>query len=281
MSLVASALTVGYEDRVVLENLDFQVTAGEFSCLLGPNGAGKSTLVRALAGTLPVTGGEVCLGGEALHSLSPRQRAQRIGYLPQEIHPSFSLTVRESVDLGVRVAGRKVAVESKLDKRAGRSGAVAEALQQVDAEDLAERRLDELSGGERRRVLLAGVLAQQPQFLLLDEPASMLDLGHQAELFNLMRRLSRQGLGVLCVTHDLNLAGRFADRLHLLGGPSQLQSGTPTEILSDSVIRNTFGPHFQLIETPDGPPAVLPAAYQSLGESLAGEEEGQHGPRRR
>ena len=250
MSLVASDLTVGYEDRVVLENLDFQVTAGEFSCLLGPNGAGKSTLVRALAGTIPSSDGSVKLAGKELCGLSPRQRAQKIGYLPQEIHPSFSLTVRESVDLGARVANRM--------------GATEVALQQVDAEDLAERRLDELSGGERRRVLLAGVLAQQPEFLLLDEPASMLDLGHQAELFNLLRLLSRQGLGILCVTHDLNLGGRFADRLHLLAPESQLQSGTPAEILSDGPIRNTFGPHFQLIETPSGPPAVLPAAYQNF-----------------
>jgi len=258
MNLVANDLTVGYENRVVLENLNFQVRTGEFSCLLGPNGAGKSTLVRALAGTLPVTSGEVYLDGQPLHLFSPRQRAQQIGYLPQEIQPSFSLTVRESVELGARVAGR--------------SGALDQALHQVDAEGLAERRLDELSGGERRRVLLAGVLAQQPQFLLLDEPASMLDLGHQAELFELLGQLSHQGLGILCVTHDLNLGGRFADRLHLLAPNSQLRSGAPTEILADGPIRNTFGPHFQLIETSNGPPAVLPAVRQSL----TGEAKGRH-----
>ena len=243
MALEASSLTVGYGDTLILRNIHFRVEAGSFSCLLGPNGAGKSTLLRALVGTHPSQGMRK-LDGAPMTELGPRKKAQLLGYLPQEIQPAFSLTVAESVELGARVAAKPVSIESS--------------LRSVDAKDLLHRHLNELSGGERRRVLLAGVLAQQPRYLLLDEPAAMLDLGHQAELFDHLRKLSKRGLGILCVTHDVNLAAQFADQLHFLTPSAKILSGTPTELLTDAPLRETFGHRFEILPRENHVPVIVP-----------------------
>jgi len=243
MVLEATGLTVGYGDTLILRDIHFRVEAGSFSCLLGPNGAGKSTLLRALVGTHPSQGNRK-LDGEAMTELSPRKKAQLLGYLPQEIRPSFPLTVAESIELGARVAVNPISIEAS--------------LRSVDAEAFLHRHLNELSGGERRRVLLAGVLAQQPRYLLLDEPAAMLDLGHQAKLFDHLRQLSKNGLGILCVTHDINLAAQFADQLHFLTPTAKILSGTPAELLTDAPLRETFGHRFEILPRENHVPVIVP-----------------------
>ena len=239
-----------------MEDVDFQLEPGRFDVLAGANGAGKSTLLQILAGLLSPSSGEVHLDDLPIRDLPLAARARRIGFLPQEIMPSFRYTVAETVALGARVAGTGHWFDREQNRMTQR--AVEEALEQVEALDLRHRQLQELSGGERRRVCIASVLAQRPQYLLLDEPASMLDLHHQSELYALLRRLAQDGLGIGCVTHDWNLAIGFADRLTVLHDASILASGPPERILTAELLEQVFGSHFTILSRPDGRPAVVP-----------------------
>lgn len=210
-----------------------------------------SRATRATRATRASQVSSVNVDGDALERLTPRARAQRIGFLPQEIEPSFSFRVSESVELGARVAAsRRGMAES--------SAVIAAALQAVDAIHLVERRLNELSGGERRRVLLASVLAQQPKYLVLDEPTAMLDLEHQVQLFEVLRARCDAGMGVVVVTHDLNLAAQWADHLLLLHHGRIAAQGTPRQVFVRETLSGVFGSRFQLLETPDGRPVLVP-----------------------
>lgn len=247
MALIGRALRAGYGGCAVLDGVDLTLEAGRFLCLLGPNGAGKSTLARALCGLLAAgEGASVQVDAEGFDQLGPRARAQRIGFLPQEVEPGFSFRVDEAVELGARVA----------EPRPDRAKVLA-ALAAVDTEHLAERRLDALSGGERRRVLLASVLAQEPRYLVLDEPTSMLDLEHQVGLFEVLRARCDAGLGVLVVTHDLNLAAQWADDLVLLNRGRIAAQGRPHEVLTTEVMTPVFGSRFRLLQS-EGRPVVVP-----------------------
>lgn len=240
----------------MLEGLDFELEPGRFDVIVGANGVGKSTLLRALAGLLPLRGGLVELDGQALGRMPMAERAQAIGFLPQEIQPAFQYTVEQAVALGARVAGHGHWFDRK--HRADAVSAVTKALELVDAVELRARPLAELSGGERRRVLIASVLAQEPKYLLLDEPAAMLDLHHQAELFRLLARLADGGLAVGCVAHDWNLAVGFAHRLTVLKDGGVLASGDPSEQLRPEILREVYGDSFELLFHEDGRPVVVP-----------------------
>jgi len=263
MELRADALQLAYPasagqvKRPVLSGVDFQLDLGRFQALAGPNGAGKSTLMRALVGLHAPESGRVLLDGEPLETRSMAERARIIGYLPQEVQPHFHFSVRDCVLLGVRVQEQSPWFESAPSPTA--LAAIDRALDLVDALDLRERQLHELSGGERRRVLLASVLAQEPRFLLLDEPAAMLDLSHQAALFALLKRLAQeQNLGVLCVSHDWNLAATFADQLTILHDGGVHASGAPAELMTEQVLTPLFGDRFTLLPRPGHPPVLLP-----------------------
>lgn len=247
MALIGRALRAGYGGCAVLDGVDLALDPGRFLCLLGPNGAGKSTLARALCGLLPPgAGASVQVDEERLEQLGSRARAQRIGFLPQEVEPGFSFRVDETVELGARVA------QPRPDH-----ASIFSALAAVDAEHLAERRLDALSGGERRRVLLASVLAQEPRYLVLDEPTAMLDLEQQVGLFEVLRTRCEAGLGVLVVTHDLNLAAQWADDLVLLDRGRIAAQGRPHEVLTAEALTPVFGSRFRLLNA-DGRPVVVP-----------------------
>lgn len=263
MELRADALRLAYPAsagqvaRPVLDGVAFQLLPGRFQALAGPNGAGKSTLMRALVGLHAPLAGVVTLDGQPLQELAMAQRARVIGYLPQEIQPHFRFSVKDCVLLGVRVQEQSPWFENKPSPSA--LAAIDRALDLVDALDLRDRQLHELSGGERRRVLLASVLAQEPRFLLLDEPAAMLDLSHQAALFALLKRLAQeQDLGVLCVSHDWNLAATFADHLTILHDGGVHASGAPAALMTDEVLRPLFGDRYTLVPRPGHPPVLLP-----------------------
>lgn len=257
MALEARGLSAAWPGvGEVLRAVTLRLEPGTLTALVGPNGAGKSTLLRALAGLLRPTAGEALLSGRALQSWPLAERARHLGFLPQEIQPAFSFTAEEAVALGARVAGHARWSDPGLTNE-GRA-AVARALAAVGAGHLSNRRLDQLSGGERRRVLVASVLAQEPRWLLLDEPAAMLDLHHQAGLFRMLRGLADGGLGVLCATHDLNLAARSAQRMILLDGGAVTADGPPAQLLRDPALRRAFAGEFELLEDASGLPAVLP-----------------------
>lgn len=257
MPLAARCVRAGYPGGPdVLLAADLVLEPGTFLALLGPNGSGKSTFLRVLAGLLPQRSGAVELDGAPVAALRPRARARRIGFLPQEVQPAFPFNAEEAVALGARVAGHGHWFETRPGPDARR--AVAAALDAVGAGDLASRPLDALSGGERRRVLVASVLAQEPDYLLLDEPAAMLDLHHQADLFGTLRELAHGGLGVLCVTHDFNLAAAFADELALLDRGRVVVRGPAREVLDEAHLRPLFGLRFALLARGGAAPAVVP-----------------------
>ncbi len=268
MALKSTALIAGYRGREVLHSVSLELEPGQLVCLLGPNGSGKSTLVRALCGILPHASGTVAVDGAHFSQLSTSERVRKIGFMPQEVSPGFSFSVREAVALGVRCAAQDLRSGSNSTAQPSWLGgrhnddseaAIQRALQSVHAEDLIDRQLDHLSGGERRRVLLASVLAQEPKYLLLDEPTAMLDLEHQVTLFEKLAQLRQeQSLGILVVTHDINLAARWADQILLLKEGNIVAAGPASEVICQQHLESTFGPHFELVELRNGQTAVVP-----------------------
>lgn len=253
-ALAAEGLAVGYRgrrrrSRVVLAGLDLALPAGALTCLLGPNGSGKSTLLRTLAGMQPPLAGRACLGGDDVVALEPRERARRL-----------AVVLTDQVDSGLLTAGDLVALGrfpyTTWDGRLGASdrAAVAWALAATGAAPLAGRRVDELSDGERQRVLIARALAQQPAVLALDEPVAFVDVPRRLELLRLLRDLAHEcGLAVLLTTHDLDLALHTADILWLVepakgevevegsdGAGACVHVGAPEDLALSGVIGRAF-----------------------------------------
>ena len=225
-----------YLDGLVLHNVSLSIKAGEMVGLLGPNGSGKTTVIKLASGVLKPGQGEITLDGSNLRQLSRKTIARSVAVVPQQFHIPFAFTVGEVVTLGRIPFIRALAGESHLDRQA-----VATALKLVDISELGERRFDELSGGERQKVILAMALAQQPKLMLLDEPTMHLDIAHQIEILELVRTLNvEQGLTVMAAMHDLNLASLYFDRLILLKEGRVLADGTPAEVLTEDSIREVF-----------------------------------------
>ena len=229
-------VSFSYSDGLVLRDVDLSVGAGEIVGLLGPNGSGKTTLLKLASGILKPGQGDIWLDGSDLHRLSRRSVARRVAVMPQQFHIPFAFTVGEVVTLGRTPFIRALAGETAADKEAVRA-----ALAMVGVADLEERRFDELSGGERQKVVLAMALAQQPRLLLLDEPTVHLDITHQVEILERVRSLNRkQGITVIAAMHDLNLASLYFDRLVLLKEGRVVIDGTPTEVITEDVLREVF-----------------------------------------
>lgn len=219
--------------RAAVERVSLALRAGETLAVAGPNGCGKSTLLSLLAGFRKPAEGHVALLGRDLGTISPREAARMLAVLPQMEVAQPRLTAMQMVLLGRLPHLRgPLAFESAEDLRIAR-----ESLEAVGMESFAERRLGTLSGGERQLVLAARALAQRPRVLLLDEPTASLDLGHQQRLLRVLRRLAEErSLAVLFVTHDLNLAARFADRIMLLRDGRTHAEGAPAEVLREEVL---------------------------------------------
>lgn len=250
MSLRADAITFSWPGQAsLLRDLDIEVPAGELVALVGANGSGKSTLLRVLAGLLVPHSGRIRIAGEDLGTLGPRDRARRLAFLPQRVRPLYPMTVREMVRLARHPWGDS------------NQAAIEGALEQCDVDDLAGRRFDELSGGERQRVLLASVLAQGGDVLLLDEPTAALDLPHAVSVFARLREQLQATRCALVVTHDLNLAAAWADRILLLHDGGVLARGAPAEVLRQETLDTALGPGIEVIRHPDtGAPRVLPTS---------------------
>jgi iron complex transport system ATP-binding protein len=239
----------------LLTGLSVEIHAGRLLALVGPNGAGKSTLLRLLSGLLAPTGGEILLDGRALTAWRPLERARRIALLPQ--HPQAPPDIRagEVVRLG-----RHPYLGLRVFESARDLSVVGEAMRITATAEFASRQMGTLSGGEAQRVHLAAALAQQPAVLALDEPTSDLDLAQQLRIFELLRALTRQQqLAVITVTHDLNLASRFADTLCVLHNGRIVAAGPPADILRDPILTDVYGVHFQRFETGGGAPPLLVA----------------------
>ncbi len=253
-TLVVDSAKAGYSNTPVLKGVSFGVQRGTVVGIVGPNGAGKTTLLRVITGIVPLTGGDVILQGKPVQSWSRRALAQQVAVVPQTTSFTFDFRVREIVAMG-RLPHQSVwSRESPQDRKA-----VDEALRSLDMMELADRSFPQLSGGEQRRVILARALAQEPEIMLLDEPTSHLDLGHQQTIMNHCLRLARErNLAVAVVLHDLNIASLFCDKLVVIHNGITALRGAPQEVISEPQIQRIYGLDVEVIPHPSASvPQVL------------------------
>jgi len=238
--------------RFTLEATTFQARHREIVAILGPNASGKSTLLRLVAGTLKPLSGRVELDGHDVNRIDARTRAQRIGVVQQESPLLFPVPVWEYVLQGRRPFGHMFQFETDED-----FAIVENSLAQLGAMHLRDRMMHEISGGEKQRVVVARALAQQPLLLLLDEPTLHLDIGAQVELLQNLRRLAVENRQtVVVVTHELNLAAEFADRVVVLHKGKCLRAGTPAEIFERGLLEQVFGAELEVNYSATGRPRV-------------------------
>jgi len=244
VKIVVRDITVSYGSIRALDGVSVELESGKITSIVGPNGAGKTTLLRCINGIVRPSAGVVFLDGMDIRKIKQIKLARRMGHVPQLPPLHLPLTVFETVALG-----RRPYVSWVLSKKDIRT--VEEAMKAVGIEHLSDRYFDELSGGERQKVLIAMALAQEPEVLLLDEPTSNLDIRHQLEILNLIRRLAREkNLTVVMAIHDLNLASRFSDIMIMLKDGRIFAIGSPREVLTPENIREVYGVEVTILTNP-------------------------------
>ncbi|TDC94941.1 ABC transporter ATP-binding protein [Actinomadura sp. 7K507] len=251
MTVRVRGLDVALGGRPVLKGVSADVPAGSWTAVIGPNGAGKSTLLRAVLGLVP-SHGEIEVAGEDLGALKPRQRARLVAYAPQSPNLPAGMTVFDYTLLGRSPYIPHLGRESARDR-----DITAEVLDRLDLTGFASRFLDHLSGGERQRVVLARALAQQTPVLLLDEPTTALDIGHQQQVMELVDRLRLSDeLTVVTTIHDLTLAAQYADELVLISGGRVAAAGEPARVLTRSAVEEHFDARVHVTPGPGGRPIL-------------------------
>jgi iron complex transport system ATP-binding protein len=243
-----TSLTFGYTSAPVLSGLSSAFDQGEFVAIVGPNGAGKSTLLKIMAGLIRGYDGSVEFCGKPLSALTPRGLAQRIAFVPQETHMVFPFTVGEIVMMG-RLPHRSSALfDSPRDAER-----THQSMLLTDTAALSSKSFTELSGGERQRVVLACALAQDPEVLLLDEPTVYLDLKHQMQFYDILERLNAERqMTIISVTHDVNLAARYARRMIAMRSGKFVADGSPEEVLTPQHLYDIFEITASVFRRPDG-----------------------------
>lgn len=235
-ALQVDGIRSGYGHKDVLHGISFELSVGEVLGVAGPNGSGKSTLLRALTGLIPLRAGRVQIEGRDLGSLGARERARLCAVQPQIEIPPFDYSARDFVLLGRHPHRALLGAADANDWRA-----TDRAMELVGIGGLAGRGIRSLSTGEWQRALLARALAQETPLIFLDEPAAHLDPGHRHAIHTLLRRLAHEdGRAILCVSHDLDLAAEFCDRLMLLQTGSILALGTPGDVMREEILQNLF-----------------------------------------
>lgn len=243
-------------DRAALDGVSMRVPRGSFYAVLGPNGSGKSTLLRALMGVLRPHAGEARVEDRPAVSWGRRELARAVAAVPQSEAIAFPLAARELVAMGRYPHLGPLGAERDEDR-----DAVDGALARCDALHLADRAVQTLSGGELQRVRIARGLAQEPRILALDEPTASLDIRHEMAILELLRDSVDGGMTVLLITHHLELAGRFADRMLLLAEGRVAAEGTPAEVLKEDVLSEVYGWPVSVRQDPDtGSPRITPLA---------------------
>ena len=233
--------------RHLVRDVTVEVAPGRVTALVGPNGAGKSTVLRLLAGLWRPTRGHAALDGTALSRLSRRALAQRISFVPQETGIDVPFTVRELVAMGRHPHLGRFDAPGPADAEL-----VASALARADVAHLADRFVDELSGGERRRAVIARSLATGSRVLLLDEPTANLDIDHVIETLTLLRTLADGGATVALALHDLNVVARWADEVTVLHAGRRRAGGPPAQVLDDDLVASVFGVRVERLTAADG-----------------------------
>ena len=254
-TLLASGLSAGYGETLILDGLDLAVPPGRITVIVGANACGKSTLLRTLSRLLPARKGQVLLDGKSIHRIPSRDLARTLGLLPQSPIAPEGITVADLVSRGRHPHQGVFSRWTREDDEA-----VAAALAATKTDDLSERPIDELSGGQRQRVWIAMALAQQTDLLLLDEPTTFLDISHQIEVLDLLTDLNQtRGTTIVMVLHDLNLAARYADHLVAMTKGRLHVAGPPEAVLTEDHVRQVFGLESRIITDPtSGRPTMLP-----------------------
>ena len=235
-AIKARKIGFSYNGKAVLHDITFTVQPAEFVGLIGPNGSGKTTLLKVIAGLLPPQSGDISVKGNAVGRMKRRDLARIMAVVPQEAPMIFPFLVQEVV-----LMGRTPHLGAWRFEGAKDYGIVNNAMEMTDTLHLADRPMDRLSGGERQRVLIARALAQEAEIMLLDEPTAFLDIRHQVDFFNLIKKLNREhGLTVLAVTHDINLASLYCDRIMLLGEGTIRTMGCSGEVITEENIQNVY-----------------------------------------
>ncbi|MFP4436859.1 MAG: ABC transporter ATP-binding protein [Chloroflexaceae bacterium] len=256
-ALVAEQLHVNYGERTIIENLALTIPHSGITALVGPNGSGKSTLLKALARLLAPHAGTVLLDGVAIQTLPTAEVARRLAILPQGPGAPAGLTVGELVEQGRYPHAGPLGMLRRQDH-----AAIHKALALTNMLTYTHRPLDSLSGGERQRAWIALALAQATPTLLLDEPTTFLDIGHQLEVLELVRWLNRQrSMTIVLVLHDLNQAARYADRMVMLNQGRIVADGVPNSVLTPQLLAEIFNVHAHVITDPESStPICLPYA---------------------
>ncbi|WP_146951550.1 ABC transporter ATP-binding protein [Cellulomonas soli] len=266
-TLAVQGASIGYDDRLVVQDMTLEVPSGRITTIVGANACGKSTLLRAMARLLRVRSGAVLLDGTPIDSIPSREVATVLGLLPQSPVSPEGIAVADLV-------GRGRYPHQGWFRRWTREddAAVEEALRATDILDLADRPVDELSGGQRQRVWIAMALAQQTDVLLLDEPTTFLDVSHQIDVLDLLTDLNRtRGTTIVLVLHDLNLASRYTDHLVALRAGRLMAQGAPQDVITPELVAEVFGLRAQVVPDPvSGTPLVVPIGRHHTAPVRAG-----------
>ena len=255
-------VSVRLGEPLVLDEVSFAISRGEVVGLLGRNGAGKTTVVRAANRSVALETGQIFIGEHPLTDQSQQSLARQIASVPQEMHVPFPFTAGEIVLMGRSPYQGLFGFDSVSDLEEATA-----AMSKLGVAHLAERRIDQLSGGERQLVLIARALTQSPDWLLLDEPTAFLDLQHRIHVLEVVRDFARQGGGALVVSHDLMLAARVCDRLLILSEGRVVAEGAPSEVMTEALLERAFGLSVRVVAGPDGLPLVIPRVGVEPGRS--------------
>ncbi len=240
--------------RNIIDGMSFSVNRGDFAALIGPNGAGKTTVFRVLSGYVPVTGGNIRIKDRNILALSHAERAGIMAVVPQNVFSPLSYTVRQIVEMGRVSRLSRFAAPSKSDLQS-----ISHAMSIMDVDSYSETPFNNLSGGEKQRVMLAMALAQEPEILLLDEPTSHLDIGHSSQLMKILRELNKErNLTILLISHDINIAARYSSRIILMKSGRIIRDGSVKHVLEPNLIESAYECKVKIIDDGDEGRFIVP-----------------------
>ena len=246
MTLSIRELKQGYGEKIVLQDVSFDVEQGEMVGVLGPNGSGKSTLIKSICRIKQPMDGSICIDDEDISVIDRKVFSKYIGYVPQKFAPADYMQVFDAV-----LIGRAPYMEWTYSKED--FAMAAKAVEMMDIDDLLEKDIQDLSGGQIQKVIIARAIAQDPRFYILDEPTSALDLRNQLNTLRSMRNIiDQRGAGVLVALHDINLAMHFTDRVVMLKDGHVYACGRPEEVITEQSIMDIYGVSSEIVEGRDG-----------------------------